>query len=388
MSPPLRVLHVIPSFYPATRYGGPIESVFRLCAALPSAGVHVDVVTTNADGPCDLDVPVDRATSYEGVPVRYFQRRPRTGFCVSPGLVRHLAVQRGRYDLWHVTGLFSFPSTAAALLARGARAPYVMSPRGTLRPWSLHHRSWKKEPYYRLLERGNLTRAAALHATSEAERAEIEALAPGAEVFFVPNGVDLPPPVDAPREERRVVFLGRLHPVKGFDVLLPALERLAARLPGVETVLAGPDDHGLWKEIQEKLSSMSPRPAVRYVGPVRGDDKARLLASASVLVLPSHSENFGQVVLEAMAAGAPVVVSRNCPWRSVEERGAGAWVVNEPAAVADALEAILRDPAGAREMGRRGRALAAEHAWPAVAARMAERYASVASRPSGRREMP
>lgn len=371
----MRVLHVMPSFWPATRYGGPIESVLRLCQALRAAGVTLEVVTTDADGPGDLDVPRGRLTDAQGVPVRYFARRPRTRYAFSAPLLGHLATDLGRWDIVHVTALFSFSSAAAMRLAHRAGVPYVLSPRGTLRPWAFGQKSWKKMPYWWLVERAHVARAAGVHTTSDDERDEVARLVPGSRPFTVPNGVDLPAaPPSVPREGRRVVFLGRIHPVKGFDVLVPALSRLAAEMPDVETLIAGPDEDGEWARVEAAIASSSPRPRVRYVGAVRGSEKLDLLASARALVLPSHSENFGMVVAEALACGTPVVVSRNCPWRVVEERGAGFWVENTPAQVAEALRALLADPAKAEAMGQRGRAIAAGLGWDAIARQMIAHY--------------
>jgi glycosyltransferase involved in cell wall biosynthesis len=370
----VRVLHVVPSYYPAVRYGGPIESVKGLCGALAACGVELDVATTNADGPGDLDVPTDRWCTQGNVRVRYFRRWPKIEYATSASLARFLAREAGRYDLVHVTSTFSFPALAAGAAARRARVPYVVSPRGSLQPWSLSQKGWKKRPYWWLIEHRHLSRAAAIHATAEIERAAVAQLLPGASVVVVPNGMEpvTPPPV--PRAGRTIVFLGRLHAKKGFDVLVPALSLLARDLPDVETVVAGPDDHGEWARVEALLAKSSPRPAVRWIGPVHGPKKFELLASAATFVLSSHSENFGQAVVEALACGTPVVVSRNCPWSSVQERGAGFWVDNTAADVAKALKAVLLAGPSYASMQAAARALAAEYSWPAVGSAMMQHY--------------
>ncbi|MDI1433169.1 glycosyltransferase [Polyangium sorediatum] len=377
----LRVLHVIPSFWPATRYGGPIEGVLRLCQRLLGLGVTVEVVTTDADGAGDLAVPHAEKTLAEGVPVRYFPRRPRTRFAVSAPLALHLAREIPRWDLVHVTALFSFSSAATMALARRAGVPAVLSPQGTLMPWAIGSKRWKKAPYFELVERKNVLSAAGVHATSDEEAREILHHVPGARTFVVPNGVDVPDVLpDVPREKARIVFLGRIHPVKGFDVLVPALARVAAILPEVETLVAGPDEDGEQARVEALLARVTPRPRVRFLGPVYGKEKQELLASATVLVLPSHGENFGIVVAEALAAGTPVVVSKACPWKILEERGAGAWVENTPERIAEALLLILEDPARARRMGEAGRAVAAGYGWDAIAKQMLTQYEALALR--------
>jgi glycosyltransferase involved in cell wall biosynthesis len=185
-----------------------------------------------------------------------------------------------------------------------------------------------------------------------------------------------------------VVFLGRIHKKKGFDVLVPALARVAEAMPDVETVVAGPDDEGEWPRVEKLLARVTPRPRVRYIGPVAAIEKWRLLAASAVFVLPSHAENFGVAVVEALACGTPVVVSQNCPWRSVEERGAGFWVENTPERVASALLAILQDPALACRMGAAGIELSRAYSWPTVGAAMATKYREILAETSRRRGAP
>ncbi len=324
----MRVLHVTPTFVPAYRYGGPIETVLRLCQSLQAAGAEVAVATTAADGRKDLDVPLQRWVDVEGLQVQYFPRSLPIEYAPSRALWNFLGEHASDYDLVHITSTFSFPSLVAGMAARSAGVPYVVSPHGSLQRWSLHQKRWKKVPYWIALERAHLMGAAGIHATAELEAAEIGDAIPHPDIFIVPNGLEPVAVPDVPRHPRRIVFLGRIHPKKGFDVLIPALSRVTQALPEVETLVAGPDDDGEWRRVEALLDRARPRPNVRYLGPVYGDKRFELLASAAAFVLPSHSENFGMTVVEAMACRTPVVVSRNCPWRSVEERGAGAWVAS------------------------------------------------------------
>ncbi len=372
-----RVLYVLPWFYPAVRYGGPIESVLRTCQEL---GRHVDleVVTTDMDGPGRLDVPVAREMSVEGVSVRYFGRLSTNEYGLSPALWSFLHREVSRFDLVHIQPAFSFAPTAGAAAARTAGVPYVVSPRGSCQPWARGQKRWKRVPYWHLVEHRNLSRAAALHATSEEEVTALRGLFPQTPIMLVPNGVQIPegqPKVE--RQPRRILFLGRLHPVKALDRLLAALSLLMRHHPDVETILAGPDDVGEWERLQAILSKLDPRPNVRHIGAVRGEAKAELLASATLLVLPSHTENFGQVVVEALSYGTPVVASRHTPWKSLEDRGAGRWVDNDPESLSLAMKGVLDDPERARNMGKAGMVLAGEYAWPAVGDAMAAAYENV-----------
>ncbi len=370
----LRVLHVVPGFFPALRYGGPIESVLGLCRSL-RATVEVEVMTTDANGSASLAVPLGELVEVAGVPVRYFRCRRATGTAFSVDLVQALRGAIPRFDLVHVTGCFSILSTAPCLIARNAGVPYVVSPRGSCRRWGLSQKRWKKLPYWHLVERANLIRAGGVHTTSEVERAELAEIAPEVRSFVVPNGVTLPEGASGvERAANRVLFLGRLHRVKALDNLVRALSIVQRQLPNIETVFAGPDDSGEWARVETIMATLSPRPRVTYVGSVAGSKKAELLAASTLLVLPSHTENFGQVVVEALAAATPVVASRHTPWQVLEQRRAGLWVDNDPESLAEALLRVLRDPSAARAMGAAGEALAREFTWPAIAAEMRHHY--------------
>ena len=375
----MRVLHVTPAFAPAYRYGGPIETVLRLCLSLQRAGVGIDVITTTANGDEDLTVKTHSEIDVEGLRVRYFPRWGTTDYAFSPALVRWLAAHVRRYDLVHITSTFSFPALAAGIVSRVAGIPYVVSPHGSLQSWSLRQKRWKKLPYWLGLEGPHLRRASAIHATAEFEEEEVRRLLPTARIFTIANGSEKVSIPSVMRDERRIVFLGRIHKKKGLDVLIPALSEVANSLPDVETIVAGPDDEGEWSRVQTLIESANPRPRVRYIGPVYGQERFRLLASAAAFVLPSHSENFGMTVVEAMACRTAVVVSRNCPWSILTKVGAGMWVENTPADVAAALLRLLRDGNLRERMGAAGANLAAKFSWDALAQEMAAKYRELLS---------
>jgi glycosyltransferase involved in cell wall biosynthesis len=376
----MNVLFISPSFYPANRYGGPIQSVLHLCQALLARGVDVRVFTTDADGPKDLSVSLGQQTPVEGVPVTYFHRWPRLDYAFSLALAGRLRKAMLDVDIVHMTSTFSFPTLVGSRLAAGAGKPYVISPRGSLQRWSLAQKRWKKVPYFALIERGNLQGAAAIHATSEIERDELRAVL-DVPIFVVPNGVELPDLKEMPkREPKRIVFLGRVHQKKGLDILVAALSLLDKTVPATETLIAGPDDNGEWGRIEKLLASMQPRPHVRYLGPLEGEERFRFLGAASVFVLPSHSENFGQAVVEALACGTPVVVSRNCPWRRVEEAGAGRWVENTPEGIASGLASVLRDESDWNARSSAAKTLAAEYSWSSMAGLMQQEYETILRR--------
>jgi glycosyltransferase involved in cell wall biosynthesis len=174
------------------------------------------------------------------------------------------------------------------------------------------------------------------------------------------------------------LFLGRVNRKKGLDRLIPAL----AQAPGLRLVIAGNDEEEYTLVVDDLARRAGVGDRVIFTGPIHGADKAALLSSARLLVLPSYSENFGNVVVEAMAAGCPVVVTREVGIaEAVEQAGAGLVVDGGARELGNAIASLADDDRQRREMGARGRAaVAAQFSWPAVAERMEELYQSVRDR--------
>ena len=384
----MRLLHVAPTYWPAVRYGGPIWSVHALCKALVSQGHYVEVVTTNADGPGELDVPTDGPVDLDGVQVRYFPSRIGRRLFWSGDMVRYLNHAVPRADCVHLQALFVWPSVAAARVARRSGVPYCVAPRGALVPELVARKSRiVKQAWLRMFGRRMLEDASFLHVTSDAEAEDAKRFdydLPPIEV--VPNGVDLPDLSDrfevAPGltqvfgNRRLIVYLGRISWKKGLDRVIPAM----ARVPGADLVIAGNDEEGLTPELRKLAATAGVADRVHFVGPIYGSDKTALLRRADLLVLPSYNENFGNVVLEALALERPVAVTAEVGLAAVVAAAeVGCVVPGEPAEMGDALAEMMADAHRLTDMGRRGRILVGErYGWDTVAHRMARRYALAA----------
>lgn len=332
----------------------------------------VEVFTTTANGDSELPSSDTTEGSFEGVPVRYYPRHfPKRWFNAS-GLSRAIRDEVSRFDLVHVHGLWNFPGRAATRACRQSEVPYVLSTRGMLNPGSFAHHGFGKRIVFAALERRSLEGARFVHATSESEAEAVRARCPGAKVVVVPNGVAISkePVQTSVKESGLVVFLGRLHPTKRVDLLLEAFDRVAADLPAAKLVLAGRPD-GL--DPGRLLRGRSQK--VRWVGHLSDGEKWRLLSEASVVVQCSDSESFGMSVVEALAAGVPVVVTRTCPWEDLETHRCGHWVEQDAAQMSNAIVRVLSDPVEARRMGERGRQLVNErYSWAAIGRRMSSLY--------------
>jgi glycosyltransferase involved in cell wall biosynthesis len=330
------------------------------------------------------------AVMMDGVAVHYFPVRIRRLYD-SPSMARALADRMGGFDIAHLHSVFLRPTAIAARAAERAGVPYLVAPRGMLVPDLLRRRGrWRKGLWIRLVERRTLARAAGLHATSALEAEEAGRLGlPLPRIFVVPNGVEMEPyePGDPVSPavgaviggDPFLLFLGRLSWKKGLDRLIPAL----VHVPGVILAVAGNDEEGIGPTLAALTAEHGVAGRVIFLGEVGGTDKAALLHRTAGLVLPSYSENFGNSVLEAMAAGRPVVVTPEVGLADVvRESGAGVVVDGDPQTLGAALRSLLADPAGADAMGARGAAVVAQgFGWTAVAAEMEVVY-EVAARPS------
>lgn len=383
----MNILHVVASYLPAIRYGGTIVSVHGLCRALARRGHNVHVYTTSVNGPGDSPVPHGEAVDVDGVKVWYFQSQTARRVYYAPPLSAMLRAHVGDFAVVHTHAIYLWPLWAAARRAYDAGVPYVVSPRGMLEKELVERKSllWKAA-LIGFIEKQTLERAAAIHVTSRREADAATAfgfaLPP---MYEIPNGVDFDRADGVVSEAIEAtiaagpyaLFLGRINWKKGLDRLIRAL----AHAPGVRLVLAGNDEEGYRAALDRLAAEVGVAERITYTGPVDGADKARLLKSARLLVLASYSENFGNVVLEAMAASTPVIVTPEVGVADlVRESGTGLVVDGEPSQLGDALQRLWDDGERRAAMGGRGPAWALEHcSWDAVAARMEQLYASVTS---------
>lgn len=373
----LRVLHVVPSFYPAVRYGGPIQSVRSLAQAQARRGDDVHVYTTNVDGPTESDVPLAQPVDDGGVKVWYFATGIGRRLYRSPDMARALWANVKTFDIVHIHSVFLWTTSAAAHVARRLGVPYIIAPRGMLVGDLISRKSTViKRAWIMLLDRRNIERAAAVHATSQLEVDEFRALGfHPYRTVLVANGVDFPEVQEAlaaRREGHTILFLGRVNWKKGLDRLIPAMRNVS----GARLLIAGNDDENYRPKLEALARASGVEDRVEFLGPVYGDDKWALIRAAKLLVLPSYSENFGIVALEAMACGCPVVLTPEVGIaKAIGEAGAGIVSDGDPERLGHAIAALLANPELRRTMGEVGRRLARERfSWDAIAEQMDDAY--------------
>ncbi|HKU36716.1 MAG TPA: glycosyltransferase, partial [Polyangiales bacterium] len=285
-------------------------------------------------------------------------------------------------EIMHVHGLWRLSNVLPAVAVRGTRCRLVVSPRGMLDAWSLAQSARVKRVMWKLAQGPAVRSAALLHATASSEAEGLRALGLDAPIAIVPNGVDVPDVAELAHfsgAPRKLLFLSRLHPKKGVDVLLRAWARVQVRFADWELEIVGPDDQGYLAQLQALARELSVQ-RVSFLPAAYGDEKARHYRAAQLYVLPTHSENFGMGIAEALAYGVPVIAGHGAPWSALVRERAGYHVPSDVESVTACLEtALALSPAELREMGERGRAyVVREFSWPGVARTLGECYAWLA----------
>jgi len=406
----MKILHIVPTYWPAYSRGGPIWSVHNMNKWLVRKGVDVTVYTTDID--VAGKVSLNQEVILDGVKVFYFRHSfPRVweywrvGF-LPAFLPRHWEYSRNlhkalrrtakQFDLIHITSTFLFASALGVFYARKFGKPSIISPRGNLmEPIDLKLiKGAFKKIYIALFENFALKNVCAVHFTVKHEQEEYESHKfPSRENFIIPNGIDesefeksqennngenldFRRKYGISKNEKIVLFLGRLNWKKGLDTLIPAFKRVAEKVPDVRLVIAGGDEGGYQKKIEKLVSDANLKERVCFINAIKGKEKIQAFEESDVFVLPSYSENFGMAVVEAMYFGLPVVITKYvgvAPF--VEEAKAGLVVPKDPESVARAILEILGNSNKKREMGVNGRRLVErEFVMPKIADRWIEIY--------------
>ena len=385
----MRILHVMATL--AARDGGPPKACFEMARAVARRGHEVSIFTTNADGPGVLDVPPGEPVERDGVTLRHFPvSRPRF-WRASTDMARALTGEIPRSDVVHLHSLYMFHDRAVGRECRRSGVPYLMQPHGALDPYIYRRHRLRKRLAEIWFQDAVTRRASAILFTTEEEMRLARPYTFGVRGIVAPIGLDLDeyeplPPrgrfrAAHPRIGDRpiVLFFGRLNFKKGLDVLLPAFADAVQARPDAHLVVAGPDG-GMRAAVEAWIGRHGLGARTTLTGMVTGSHKLDLLADSDLFVLPSYSENFGIVVIEAMACGLPVAISNKVNlWREVAGADAG-WVAPaERNPFREAIVEALSDPGAARAKGARGRTLVAERfRWSGIARTLEEAYASLA----------
>jgi len=366
----MRLVHVVP--YVGEEASGPAYTTTTLNQKMNELGMSSRLLVTSDRG----NGPI----SFDGTVTEFPRRRFPYQLGRSPEMLQWLRneVAAGKVDIVHNNSLWMMPNVYSGWATAGTKIPLVVSPHGTFSEWALRRSRAVKFLFWNTLQKRALARTALFHATAESEYEDIRRLGFRQPVAVVPNGVDIPPLSGEMRREggeATLLFLSRVHPVKGLEYLLRAWAVLQDAHPRWRLRIVGPGDPGYLKKLGDLASSLRLE-RVTFAGPRYGQEKDEAYRSADLFVLPTHSENFGVAVAEALAAGCPVVTTRGAPWSGLVDHRAGWWVDIGAEPLRAALdEAMSTDRRALAEMGARGRSwMEREFSWDRIAAQMIESY--------------
>ncbi|MBD6619432.1 glycosyltransferase [Komarekiella sp. 'clone 1'] len=405
----MKILQIVPSI--SLIYGGPSQMVLGLAPALAQEGVEVTILTTDSNGDIGqkpLDVPLNRPIKQDGYEIIYFRCAPFRRYKFSLDLLQWLKRHAHEFDLAHIHALFSPVSSTAAIACRQQKLPYILRPLGTLDPADLRKKKQLKQLYAAIIERQNLAGAAAIHFTSNQEAKISERFGVSTPDLVIPLGVKgevgkgrgediLRKQFNIPAEIPLVLFMSRIDPKKGLNLLIPALEKLLEVGYKFHFVLAGtnPQDPDYEQKIISQIQNSPLRSHTTITGFVTGELKVSLLQSADLFVLPSYYENFGIAVAEAMVAGIPVIISDQvhiCQQVRDSESGwvgataesrSGGFLRSELSkrdvqALVNLLQEALQNPEESQRRGLNAQQYALQHfSWHAIARQTIQAYQKI-----------
>ena len=366
------------AYYPSNKHGGPVVTNHCLAKALINLGHDVSVVTTDMDGESRLKLD-DYDTIWDGVPVRYCRcnRVPLPYYSFE--LYRVLQ-NRPRPDIALISSAWAMYGLTAGRYYKDTDIPYVMYGHGSFDPIRMKKSMYKKKLFWFIFDHKLYNNAAAVVALTDNEKQQMVKLGINKEIEVVPNGVELG--WDAKhcndsdsfncsefvKDNKYILFLGRIESIKGLDILVEAYARSNSYVKDSALVIAGPDEKNYKKTIIDLISKNKIEDKVIFTGPVIGKSKIELLANAELFVLTSYGEGLPMAVLEAMSCGTPVLATYQCNIPKVEECRAGVLVEPTVEAVKNGLEQVLADINLRHEMGENGKKVCLEFfSWDSVA---------------------
>lgn len=321
----MKILHIIAAYKPAYIYGGPTMSVAKLCEQLVKAGHSVSVYTTTANGATELDVLTDQVVKVDGVDVTYFRRITKDHTHLSPALLKALWKSAAEFDAIHIHAWWNLVSVLSCMIAVAKGKPIVLSPRGTLSSYSFSNKNiGKKKLIHNLLGKKLLAKCHML-ATSAREASAVKALVNPPSITVIPNFVNLDDNITAEKptdhDHLKLLFFSRIEEKKGLDILLDALQLVTVPF---HLTIAGDGDKDYIDQLKASVHT-GLTDKITWAG-FYNDDKFNLLRRHHLLVLPSHDENFGNVVIESLSVGTAVLISQNVGLAYYVENNKFGWI--------------------------------------------------------------
>ena len=383
----MKVLFIAP--YLGASYGGTSKVVLELAKSLGKTDVDVDVVSTNANDGDSLNVQLQLWFNQNTYRVKYFPAWHRSDLVISLSLIHWLSQHVKEYDVVHTHTLFSPLISLTHALCRLNQVPYVMTPHGMLDPWALSYKAWKKRFYYNRIEQPLLNHAKAIQTLSASETEQVTKLG-YSQTTLIPNGIhknefeSLPDPelfykqFPHLRNKKLILFLGRIDPKKGLDLLAPAFSRVRQSFPEAHLIVAGPDSIDFMPTAKSYFKEANCLDSVTFTGMISGTSKYAALAAADIYVSPSYSEGFSMSVLEGMATGLPCVITENCNFPEAKAANAAFVVSTNAEAIAEGLLKCFKNPDYTKQVGKTARDFIFQnYTWDNIAQKLSNVYTTL-----------
>lgn len=366
----MKILNICPSYYPAFKYGGPIQSVHLLNKILAKKGIFVSVLTTNAGLEDRKDISVNKWINLEGVNVKYIKYCGYEHYNFSLNYLFQTIKEVKKFDIIYIPAIWNFPVLIGSIASILFKKPFIISPRGSLYEETFKIKSKnKKILYYYLFAKHYIAKATAIHFTAEPEKEGFFSYFKlNNRSFIIPNGIDLSEFKNLPckgsfvnkyhmlKGKKYILFLGRITPKKGIDILVEAFKNLSQEYEELCLVIAGPNNEEYEEKIRLMIKELKIIEKVLFVGILKGEEKISAFVDSEIFVLSSYSENFGMAVIEAMACGVPVVISNKVGiYKEIEENKAGVIVDITPKSIYNGIRLLLSDENLKKETAIRGK---------------------------------
>lgn len=384
----LDVAFVVTHYPPSSGFGGVCESGYGLSRALANNGINIKVVTSNASKGERVSFDSFDKKEINRLSIHPFNYFYSERSCFSFSGRRIINEISSQSDLVHINGIYTHPATVGAKAARKLNKPHIIALRNGLDPWMMKIKRLKKMIGYLFYVKNDLKSATCIHATSVQEIDAAKKIGIKGPFTIIPNGISLSEFQSLPPKYRAtdiwpilknckvVLFMSRLSKQKGLDMLIPVWEDIVKKHPDTILVIAGPDYLEYGKYARWLVSQSTCNKNIIFTGNVVGEYRLALYSIADIFILPSYSENFGNVIAEALACEVPVITTKATPWSEIEKNDCGRWVAVDKNAIYDSLDDLLYKSNEEREaMGKRGKKLISQnYTWDIAARKMKTVY--------------
>lgn len=337
-------------FYPS-QAGGPANTIYWITKNVSKHGFEPVIVATNKG--IQPNVPLNKWIEFDGCRAIFIKTR----FLHFPFFQVLIALRHFyRADIIHISSFFFPTAFITAFAARLLNKKIAWSARGELDTKALNHSRYRKRPILWLIKK-LIGVNPLFHSTCDEETEYIKKVfGENAKVFQIPNYIEIPPQAER-RASNYLLYIGRIHPKKAIDSLIRAVS-ISKDFLNSDFVLkiAGKGKKEFEVPLHNLVKELNLEHKIEFVGQIEGEEKQKILADAYFTIMPSHTENFGIVVLESLAQNTPVIASKGSPWKVLEEEKTGFWIDNSVETLSQKInEILLMNPERYKEMRKKCR---------------------------------